>query len=159
MFGFIGNFFSELLFNLIIPGLGLGILSLILSIFVPTSLSQYKIPLQLGGLVLVIFFVFTAGRFSEHKKYEAEAAQLRFEIAEQTAMANRISTDVIVQYVDRIKIVEKIKEVKVITYVTQEDDVACRIDPSTASRIRMLLNTSAKGQVPGTTQNPNAVSK
>lgn len=159
MFGFIGNFFSELLFNLIIPGLGLGVLSLILSIFVPASLSQYKIPLQLGGLVLVIFFVFTAGRFSEHKKYEAEAAALRFEIAEQTAQANRISTDVIVQYVDKIKIVEKIKMEKVYVYVDKEADIACRIDPSTAGRVRLLLDSSAKGQVPGPASNPNGSTK
>ena len=159
MFSFITVFFTDLLFNLIIPGIGLGVLSLILSIFIPSTFAQYKIPLQVFGVVVFVFFMFTAGRLSEHKKYEAEAAALRLEIAVQTGLANAISTDVLVKYVDKIKIVEKIKEVKVIEYVTKEDDNACRIDPTTADRIRMLLDSSAKGQVPGTSSNTNATTK
>ena len=154
MFGFVSNFFSDLLFNLIIPGMGLGLLCIIVSFFIPSTLAIYKIPLQIGGLVLVVFFVFTAGRFSEHKKYEAEAAELRMEIATQTALANRISTDVMVQYVDKVKVVTQIKEVKVTEYVNSQDDQACRIDNDTAIRIRLLLDNAAKGSVPSSPTNP-----
>lgn len=148
MFSFIGIFFTDLLFNLIIPGIGLGLLSLIISIFIPSTFAQYKIPLQVFGVVVFVFFMFTAGRLSEHKKYEAEAAALRLEIAVQTGLANAISTDVLVKYVDKIKIVEKIKEVPVETYVTSTDDAACKIDGPAAVRIRSLLDSAAKGQVP-----------
>ena len=159
MFSFIGIFFTDLLFNLIIPGIGLGVLSLILSIFIPSTFAQYKIPLQVFGIVVFVFFMFTAGRLSEHKKYEAEAAALRLEIAVQTGLANAISTDVLVKYVDKIKIVEKIKEVPTYVYITKEADKNCRIDPATADGIRLLLDNAAKGQVPGTSSNTNATTK
>lgn len=159
MFSFISDFFNNLLFSLIIPGLGIGVCSLLFSIFIPSTLAIYKIPAQILGIVLCVFFLFTAGRFSEHKKHEAAVAEFRLELASKEALANKISTKTLIQFIDRIKVVEKIKEVPTYVYVTKENDAACRIDPDTASRIRMLLDSAAKGKVPGSASDTNAATK
>jgi hypothetical protein len=148
MFAMLQILISDAVFAMIVPGISLGILSIIASIFIPPLFSKYKIPLQLGGLILIIFFVFQSGRYSESIKYKEQSLLDKVEISALKAKSAEINTETVIQYVDKIKIVEKIKEVKVNVYVTKEADSMCVIDPATGANITRLLNAAAVGKLP-----------
>ena len=75
-------------------------------------------------------------------------AAARLEIAELKVQAGEVTFQTVTKYVDRIRVVEKIKEVKVIEYVSKEADAKCVIGVDTSDNIRLLLNNAAKGIVP-----------
>jgi hypothetical protein len=150
MFSFIASFFNSILFHLIIPGISFGILLIIASTFIPPVFMAYKIPAQLLGLVLIVFFVFQAGRYNEVNKEEKAVLVNNVKVAEKAVASEKINTVATIQYVDRIKIVEKIKEVPTNVYVTQKADIQCPIDLNTSVDIAKLLNSAIRGTVPNT---------
>lgn len=156
MFDFIGVFFSNLTYALIIPGLCFGVLMIVVSLFIPISLGTYKVPMQILGIVLVVFFTFQSGRFSEHNKYEAKALADRLVIVQLEKKSADIGTVVVTKYIDRISVVEKIKEVKTNVYITKEADSQCVISPNISADITRLLNGSGQGVVPEPPGTPDA---
>lgn len=148
MVNYLSMFFSELIFAFIWPGILAGLILIVVSIFIPSIFATYKIPMQLLGCLLVIFFIFQSGRYSEFRKYKEEIAAANLEIATLTADANKISTEAVIKYVDKIKIVTKIKEIPTTIFVTKEADQKCVIDTTTSDNIKTLLNAAAIGQVP-----------
>jgi len=148
MFEIIRIFLSDALFTLIVPGIALGLLAITISFFIPLSFIVYKVPLQIGGLILVMFFVFQSGRNTESVKYKTQALKDKVLISELSAKSSQITTDTIVKYVDRVKVVEKIKEVPVNVYVTKETDSKCVIDAVSSNSIARLLNAASEGRVP-----------
>lgn len=150
------NFLLSLLANnviypLIVPGLMSGALAIIVSVFIPNVLAQYKLPILASGIVAVLFFTFYAGKYSEESKYNIAQAEQKAENARLNAKSKEINQDVVIQYVDRIKYVTKWKEIPINVYIPKEADSKCVIDPSTGDYIRMLISTSIKGELPGTT--------
>jgi hypothetical protein len=131
---------NNIIYPLIVPGLMAGVMAIIVSIFIPSLLSQYKLPLLAGGIVVVLFFTFYAGKYSEESKNAIQQAEMKAEI----------NQEVVVKYVDKIKYVTKWKEVPINVYVPVKADAQCIIDSSTASNIRMLYTNSIKGDFPTT---------
>ena len=147
----IESFFSHLVFSFIYPGIILGVILLIASYFIPTILDQYKILMRTLGLVLVLFFVFQDGRKIESEKYEKQLAAGELQIAEMEKKSAKVDTQIVTEYVDRIKYVDKIKEIKTNVYVTEKDDSACSISSSSSSTISRLLNSASQGRLPDST--------
>jgi hypothetical protein len=127
-----------------------GVMAIIVSIFIPSLLSQYKLPLLAGGIVVVLFFTFYAGKYSEESKNAIQQAEMKAENSKLNAKSKEINQEVVVKYVDKIKYVTKWKEVPINVYVPVKADAQCIIDSSTASNIRMLYTNSIKGDFPTT---------
>lgn len=159
MFDILKILISDAIFAMIVPGIFLGVLCILGASYIPLVFSQYKIPIQVGGLILVIFFVFQSGRYSESIKYKEQALLDKVEISALKAKSSEITTETIIKYVDRIKIIDKIKEVPVNVYVTKEADSKCVIDRTTSSNLTRLLNAASEGRVPGTPNSPNGNTK
>jgi len=147
MFDFFANFLNNFLFTMIIPGIMAGIALILCAGFLPLV---YKIPAQVLGLVLVVFFVFQSGRYFEVNKAEKAKLENALKVEKIEKAGEKINTETVIRYVDRVKIVEKIKEVKTNVYVTKETDNACVLDLGASRDIARLLNDSARGVVPRT---------
>lgn len=141
-------FLSDALFALVVPGIFVGFGLLVVAQFVPDILKQYKVPAQLGGIVLILFFTFQAGRYNEYTKWRLDQSVMQSEIAMYKSNATEISETVLTKYVDKIRYVEKIKEVPVNVYIPEKADQLCYISPVTSTNIRMFLNSAAEGKLP-----------
>lgn len=148
MFSFLTNFFNAFAFSLIIPGIMAGIGLMIVSTFLPSVLAKYKIAAQVLGLILVVFFVFQTGRYVEVNKAVKVELKAQVKDAERETKSEKVNTETVIRYVDRVKVVEKIREVKTNVYVTQETDRACVIGVGPSADIAILLNDSVRGIVP-----------
>ncbi len=136
---------SELIFTLIVPGIFVGLGLLIFGNFLPSAFVQYKIPMIVTGIFLVLFFTYESGRYSEYSANKLKDAATKIELAELRAKAGEITVETIIEYKDRIKYVEKIKEVPIDVYIPKEANSACVINDVTGANIRMLINTSNQG--------------
>lgn len=155
MFSFFANFFSDFLFNLILPGLAVGILLIVASYFLPPLFEQYKILAKVSGIVLVVFFVFQGGRQHEIDKSKIAIAQQAAQIAELKQKSAEVTVQTVTKFVDKIKYVDRIKEVPIVQYVPTKADTQCVIDPIVGDNIRLLYNSSLKGILPDSTSNLN----
>jgi hypothetical protein len=145
------NIFNEFIFILIFPGILLGIAAITASKFVPNFLPQYKLPAQIGGLVLITFFLFQYGREWEYDKAKIKHEEDKALITKLSGESKDSSAKVIIKYKDRIKYVDRIKDVKTTEYITKEDDGKCNIDDVTSGDITRLLNVPATGKLPDST--------
>ena len=148
MFSFITSFFNDFLFTLIIPGILLGVALLVAATFIPTFLTGYKVPVQVLGLVLVVFFVFQTGRSVEVNKNAKAVLEAEAKIAKRETASEKVNTETIIRYVDRVQVVNKIKEVPTNVYVTKETDRACSISAGDSLNVAIVLNDSVRGIVP-----------
>lgn len=142
------NFFNEILFSLILPGIGLGLFAMLGSKFIPTLLPQYKLPLEIGGLVLVVFFVFQAGREHEYDKTKAKIEEDKALIKKLGEETDELNRQLKSKFAVKTKIVKEIKNVPTIIYVPKEADTKCVIEPNVASDIAGLLNSAVEGKLP-----------
>lgn len=81
-------------------------------------------------------------------QYELENAKIKAENAELHTKSVESTANATIQYVEKIKYVDRWKEVKTNVYVTKTDDEKCVIDPGTRKSIRMLYNDSIEGRLP-----------
>jgi hypothetical protein len=148
MMQIIYNFFNEILFSLILPGIGLGLFAVLGSKFIPNLLPQYKLPAEIFGLVLVVFFVFQAGREHEYDKAKVKIEEdkaLIKHLAEETA---KLNLQLKSKFAVKTKIVKEIKNVPTIIYVPKEADTKCVIEPNVADGVAGLLNSAIEGKLP-----------
>jgi hypothetical protein len=141
-------FTNELIYSLIVPGIGIGVVLLLIAEFVPDWLKQYRIQAQLLGLIICIFFTFQSGREHEFDNQKLVLAEQKALVEQYKTKSGEVTIEVQTKYVDKIKYVERIKEVPVNVYVTKEADAKCVIDPVTSDGIRLLLDSSIAGQLP-----------
>lgn len=88
-------------------------------------------------------------------KMEKETADLKTKQAELTAAANKVTVQVVTEYVDRVKVVKEkgdtiVKEVPV--YITTQADNQCTLTEGFAS----IHDAAAKNEVPVVPANPDA---
>lgn len=152
------NLINEFIFVLIFPGILLGVAAIVGSKFIPNLLPQYKLPLQIGGLILTLFFVFQAGRQWEYDKNKTKEDAEKALAVKRSRDADKVSANTKTSYAGKINNVEKLKNEKTDLYVSKESDNMCTISNSTSSSIAKLLNSSA-GWVPNTTKRVNGTTK
>jgi hypothetical protein len=153
------NLINEFLFVLIWPCILIGVSAIAAAKFVPNFLPQYKLPMQIGGLVLVLFFLFQAGREWEYDKYKVQREADKVLIEKLSAESKAASGKIKIQYVEKIKYVDKIKNIPVIEYVDKEADKQCVISPAVGTDIARLLNAAATGKLPAAATGTNATIK
>lgn len=116
--------FEQLIYALIIPGMIVGLVMVTLSLFLPSF--QYKIPTLIGGVIIILFFTYHTGKQTTEAKYKLKEIEQALVIAKLEAESAYVTTEATIVYVDKIKIVEKIKTefrtVYVDKYITPEID-------------------------------------
>jgi len=148
MFDWINGSIDHIIFALITPGIVIGALMMFLQTLLPTPLIQWKMPLLIGGLCLVLFFTYEAGRSEEVEDVEQKNNAVLIEYYRNQEKKYVLVDKVITKYVDKVKVVERIKEVPVNVYVDKIADERCVIDSKTSDNIRTLWNNAADGQLP-----------
>jgi hypothetical protein len=133
-------------------GLGIALIAIIALIFSNFIPAAYKFPGQLLAVVLICFSLFHLGAANEKKEWAIKVAELEKENAVLEAKSQKVTTQVVVKYVDRIKTIEKEGRVEYVDrYITKENDAACVI-PDGFVR---LHNDSVEGKVPRTPEGIN----
>lgn len=145
------NFFNEILFSLILPGIGLGLFAVLGSKFIPKLLPQYRLPVEIGGLILVVFFVFQAGREHEYDKAKTQRIADKLQIDTLTAETLRVNAQLSEKFKEKTVNVKGIKNEPTIIYVPKEADNKCIIEPTVSADIARLLNSAIEGKLPSTT--------
>ena len=107
-------------------------------------LMQYKIPVQFAGIIMLCFMVFMAGKGAERQTWETRNAELKLEIASLEAKSEKISTETIVKYVDKIKYIDKINTVVTKEFIPVAADQKCEINQGFVS----LHDSTVKGITP-----------
>jgi len=104
--------------------------------------TQYKIGIQILSAFLLVIGAFYIGGMSNEEKWRFKVKELETSIAKKELEAEKITTEVVTKYIDRIKIVEgKTHEIikKVPVYITKESDDKCVINNGFVS----VFNASA----------------
>lgn len=147
MFDILKILISDAVFAMIVPGISLGVMCIIVSVFIPPVFQQYRIPLRVGGLILIVFFIFQSGRYSEAIKYKQKALEDAVEIQFYRAKSNEVSVEVITEFVEKTKNVDRWRDVYVDRWIPQTADEKCRIN-EIAPNFRELHDAAAKGLTP-----------
>ena len=116
---------------------------------------QYKLAIQILSAFLLVVGVFFIGGITNEAEWQLKVKEMEAVVAKQELAAEKITTEVITKYVDRVKIVEgKTHEIikKVPIYITKESDDKCTINNGFVS----LHNSGAsQTKVPNTTRDVN----
>lgn len=147
MFDFIQNF----IYNAALYFVIIGVLVSIFANFIPDVFVQYKVPAIILGIVLCLFGTFQLGKKSVHDQVALETVQAQIKTQETLVKSEQINTESVIKYQDKIQYVDRIKEIPVEVYVNKAKDEKCSIDSATAANIRLLLNSSHQGRLPGPT--------
>ena len=91
-------------------------------------IAQYKIPLQFGGIVFLCMMVFVSGKGSERSVWETKNAELKLEIAYLEAKSEKVNTEIVVKYLDKIQYIDRINNVVTKEFITAESDKKCEIN-------------------------------
>ncbi|CAB4130039.1 hypothetical protein UFOVP116_239 [uncultured Caudovirales phage] len=139
---------GNIVYAFITPGLFLGAIMILFSRFAPAALVQYKIPALFGGIFLVLFFTFYAGKYSEESKWKLQLAEQQAQIQALKAHSAEMSIQTVTKYIDRVKVIEKEKLVYVNStpWITQSTINAFPL-PNGAIRV---LDAAASGSIPET---------
>lgn len=141
---------TSIIYSLIIPGLCFGVFLIIVSFFIPNILDKQKLGIQLLGIVLILFFTFYSGKYSENLVWKKKEAEQNVQIALLEATSNTTTTKVITEFVDKIVYVNKVKEkvVYVPNYVKTKTDPTCNI----LNYSVRVHNSAAKNEIPESTR-------
>jgi ribosomal protein L24 len=106
------------------------------------GISAYKLPMRIGGILLLICGVYFYGGYSTEMQWRERVAEMEAKVAESQVKSTKTNTKIKKVFVDRVKVVkqdvivvqEKIKEVEKLI------DKDCRVPPEAVN----LLNQAAK---------------
>lgn len=86
--------------------------------FIPMAM-QYRVPLQIAGVVLTVLGVWYEGGIAKDAEWKAKVAEVEKKVAEAEAKSAKENTKIVTKYVTKLEIV-KIKGDEVIKYVDRE---------------------------------------
>jgi hypothetical protein len=109
--------------------------------FIP-AVFVYSKSLKITGIILVIIGVWFNGQMSADAKWRSAVADLQSKVAESERQAAEANAEIEYVYVDRVKVVEKIRYevIGTIRDMSNELDANCVISP----RAVEILNRSAE---------------
>jgi prepilin signal peptidase PulO-like enzyme (type II secretory pathway) len=134
--------------------IGLGIIGVIGSLAALFPI-PYRQSIQIVAAVCLVFVVFQLGQQHERQEWELKVAQLNEQIAKLETESQKVTTQVVTEYVDRVKIVKEKADaiiVKVPVYVNQSADNSCTIN----NGFVVLHDAAAKNKVPETPRDSHA---
>lgn len=140
------NFTPDWFYHLILL---VGILGLVASFvlkFIP-FVSQYKLPIQVGALLLTIFGVYMEGGIANEQKWKERVNEAEQKVLAAQAMAEAANGKVITKYVTKTEVVTQNRIViqKEISDKASDIDANCKVVPSLVD----VLNHSASARQGG----------
>jgi len=144
------DFLPSWLFHLItLAGIG-GILASAVLKFIP-FISNYKLPIQVGSVIILAFGLFMEGGISNQEKWEARVAEVKLEMAKKEAASAESSVKVVTKYINKIEIVKEkgdaiVKEIP--KFVTATADGQCVIP----NGFVLLHDSASRNEVPDSTR-------
>ena len=114
---------------------------------------QYRLPIQIAGLVLLVAGVYFSGGYAEREIWKARVAEIEVKIAEAEVKAKEANDKLDAQLNQDVKTIKGeteyiIKEIP--KYITVEVDRACKIPEQTIEQ----FNRAAKGEFNALTISP-----
>lgn len=128
-------------------------LGIILGIIIPIP-TQYKMALYVILSSALSLGSFSIGLSVNESNWQLKVKDMQVQIAELESKANEVTTKIVTQYVDKVRIVEGKTHVlikKVPEYITKESDSKCSINVGSIE----LLNAAAENKVPESTGTPH----
>jgi hypothetical protein len=118
-------------------------------------IGTYNIPINIIGVVLIIFGFYMEGGISNQEKWEAKVAELKLEMAKKETASAEVTTKVITKYVTKIEVVKEkgneiIKQVPV--YITKDADAKCDVPTGFV----VLHDSASRNEVPDPTRSIDA---
>jgi len=112
------NFLPDWIFHAILL---IGILGLIASFilgFIP-AVRTYKLPIQVGAILLIVFGVWFEGAMSNQAAWEARVAEMQVKVAEAEAKSQETNVKIITKTVKQLELV-RTRGDDIINYVDRE---------------------------------------
>lgn len=158
MIAFFSSLFHEFLVYLVDACLAIGLIGLLgnrlLRLIPITGIELYRPLIIIVSFVLFSIGLFYNGVFYSDEKWEAKNAELIAQNKQLQVDAKNISTQVRIEYVDRVKVIKE-KGEKVTEYVpqiiTKEVDRNCTLTDGFV----WLLDSAAKAQISGAPRGTN----
>lgn len=147
------DFLPSWIFHLIVlAGIG-GILASTVLKFIP-FISNYKLPVQVGSVILLAFGLFMEGGISNQEKWEARVAEVKLEMAKKDAASAEATTQVVTKYVTKVEIVKEkgdsiVKEIPKL--ISQDADAKCAVP----NGFVLLHDSASRNEIPNTSGNAN----
>ena len=100
------DFLPFWIFHLIVlVGIG-GLLASVVLNFIP-FISQYKLPVQVASVILLVFGVYMEGGVSNQEKWEAKVAEVKLQMAKKDAASSDATVKVVTKYVTNVEVVKQ----------------------------------------------------
>lgn len=128
-----------------------GILALVASFFftfIP-FVSQYKLPLQIGAIVVLVFGLYFEGAISNEASWKLKVAEAERQVLEMKAKSAEANTKLVEKMAenDKLRKEKKNETTKVITQVVTQYDNKCEL----SNAFVQLHNSASKDTVPAST--------
>jgi len=118
-------------------------------------IGTYNIPINIIGVVLIIFGFYMEGGISNQEKWEAKVAEVKLEMAKKDAASAEASTKVVTKYITKVEVVKEkgdaiIKEIP--KYISQDADAKCPVP----NGFVVLHDSASRNEVPDSTRSIDA---
>ena len=118
-------------------------------------IGTYNIPINIIGVVLIIFGFYMEGGISNQEKWEAKVAEVKLEMAKKETASAEVTTKVITKYVTKIEVVKEkgnviIKEIP--KYISKDADAKCDVP----NGFVVLHDSASRNEVPDSTRSIDA---
>lgn len=149
LFTFIVGLLPTAFLSVIIDGLlGIGVAATIAAFFIPNVpfITQYKLPLQILGIVLLTLGVYLKGSYETEVAWREKVENLEKKVAASEAKAPIINTIIETKIVKQVERITDVKHVIHDVIVTQEKIIngACELTPEAIQ----IHNASARNEKP-----------
>jgi len=140
------DFLPFWIFHLIVlVGIG-GILASGVIKFIP-FISNYKLPIQVASVILLVFGVYMEGGVSNQEKWEARVAEVKLEMAKKDAASSDATVKVVTKYITNVEVVKEkgesiVKEIPKL--ITATADGQCVIP----NGFVLLHDSASRNEVP-----------
>jgi hypothetical protein len=74
--------------------------------FIP-FISNYKLPIQVGSVILLVCGLYMEGGISNQEKWEARVAEVKLEMAKKDAASSDASVKVVTKYITNVEVVKE----------------------------------------------------
>jgi hypothetical protein len=142
------------IFHLVVIAGGVALIAAQFFKFIPL-VSQYRLPIQVVGIIALVLGVYMEGGISNQEKWEAKVAEVKLEMAKKDAASADATTKVITKYITKIEVVKEkgdaiIKEIP--KYISQDADAKCPVP----NGFVVLHDSASRNEVPDSTRSVDA---
>ena len=112
------NFLPNWVFHAILLAGVLGLIASLVLKFIP-FFNTYKLPVQVGAILLIVIGVWFAGAISNQAEWEARVAEMQVKVAQAEAKSAEVNVQIVTKVVKKTKLVRE-KGDAIISYIDRE---------------------------------------